>query len=43
MNPLKKLWEDQKQAVWFDFIERALLSSGGLARLVADDGVRGRE
>ena len=41
MNPLKKLWEDQKQAVWFDFIERALLSSGGLARLVADDGVRG--
>ncbi len=41
MNPLKQLWEDQKQAVWFDFIERALLSSGGLARLVADDGVRG--
>ena len=41
MNPLKQLWEDQKQAVWFDFIERGLLSSGGLARLVADDGVRG--
>jgi len=41
MNPLKRLWEDQKQAVWFDFIERELLSSGGLARLVADDGVRG--
>jgi transaldolase len=41
MNPLKQLWEDQKQAVWFDFIERDLLSSGGLARLVADDGVRG--
>jgi transaldolase len=41
MNPLIQLWEDQKQAVWFDFIERALLSSGGLARLVADDGVRG--
>jgi transaldolase len=41
MNPLKQLWDDQKQAVWFDFIERDLLSSGGLARLVADDGVRG--
>ena len=41
MNPLKQLWEDQKQAVWLDFIERGLLSSGGLAQLVADDGVRG--
>jgi len=41
MNPLKQLWEDQRQAVWFDFIERALLSSGSLSRLVADDGVRG--
>jgi len=41
MNPLQRLWEDHGQAVWFDFIERALLSGGGLARLVADDGVRG--
>lgn len=41
MNSLKQLWEDHEQAVWFDFIERDLLSGGGLARLVADDGVRG--
>jgi transaldolase len=27
--------------VWLDFIERDLLAQGGLARLVADDGVRG--
>ena len=41
MNPLQRLWEDQGQAVWLDFIERDLLTGGGLARLVADDGVRG--
>ncbi len=41
MNSLKELWGDYGQAVWFDFIERALLSGGGLSRLVADDGVRG--
>lgn len=27
--------------MWLDFIERDLLTGGGLARLVADDGVRG--
>jgi len=41
MNPLKKLWQEQRQAVWLDFIERDLLTGGGLARYVADDGVRG--
>jgi transaldolase len=41
MNPLKKLWQEEKQAVWLDFIERDLLTGGGLARYVADDGVRG--
>jgi len=41
MNPLKRLWEEQGQAVWLDFIERSLLSTGRLARLVAEDGVRG--
>jgi transaldolase len=41
MNPLQRLWEDHGQAVWFDFIERDLLMGGGLARLVADDGIRG--
>ena len=41
MNPLQQLWDDHRQAVWLDFIERDLLTGGGLARLVADDGVRG--
>jgi len=41
MNPLKRLWEEQGQAVWLDFIERSLLTSGGLTRLVVEDGVRG--
>lgn len=41
MNPLKKLWTDHRQAVWLDYIERDLLTGGGLARYVADDGVRG--
>ncbi len=41
MNPLQRLWQEQRQAVWLDFIERDLLTGGGLARLVAEDGVRG--
>lgn len=41
MNPLKQLWEEHGQAAWLDFIERDLLTSGGLARLVAEDGIRG--
>ncbi len=41
MNPLKKLWTDHRQAVWLDFIERRLLTDGGLERFVNDDGVRG--
>lgn len=41
MNPLKQLWQEQRQAVWLDYIERDLLTGGGLARLVAEDGVRG--
>ena len=41
MNPLKALWEEHGQAVWLDYIERDLLTGGGLGRLVVDDGVRG--
>jgi transaldolase/glucose-6-phosphate isomerase len=40
MNPLKQLGE-QGQAIWLDYIRRNLLSSGGLKRLVDDDGIRG--
>jgi transaldolase len=41
VNPLQKLWDEQRQAVWLDFIERDLLTGGGLTSLVAEDGVRG--
>jgi transaldolase len=41
MNPLRQLWQEHGQAVWLDFIERDLVTGGGLARLVADDGIRG--
>ena len=41
MNPLRKLWEDFGQAVWLDYIERDLITGGGLKRLVAVDGLRG--
>lgn len=40
MNSLKQLGE-QGQAIWLDYIRRNLLSSGGLKRLVDDDGIRG--
>ncbi len=41
MNPLKALWEDHQQAPWLDYIERDLLTGGGLDKLVTEDGVRG--
>ncbi len=41
MNPLRTLWDDHGQAIWLDYIERDLLTSGGLARMVREDGVRG--
>src|ERR1700733_3414744 len=39
-NPLKEL-NEYGQSVWLDFVSRDLLKSGGLKRLVADDGLRG--
>jgi transaldolase len=41
MNPLRQLWQDHRQAVWLDYIERDLVTGGGLANLVHDDGLRG--
>ena len=40
MNPIQAL-EQLGQSVWLDTIDRDLLSSGGLRRLIADEGVRG--
>src|SRR5436190_9261887 len=39
-NPLKTL-NEFGQSVWLDFVSRDLLKSGGLARLIAEDGLRG--
>jgi transaldolase len=41
VNPLQQLWQEHGQAVWLDYIERDLVTGGGLARMVAEDGVRG--
>lgn len=40
MNPLKRL-PQLGQSIWLDYIDRHLLTSGGLARLVAEDDLRG--
>jgi transaldolase/glucose-6-phosphate isomerase len=39
-NPLVKLGR-LGQSPWLDFIERGLISSGGLLRLVSEDGIKG--
>jgi transaldolase/glucose-6-phosphate isomerase len=40
LNPLRAL-SDFGQSVWLDYIRRDLLTTGGLKRLVLDDGVSG--
>jgi transaldolase len=40
MNPLRRL-QDFGQSIWYDNIERKMLNSGELARLIAEDGLRG--
>ncbi|HEY1076434.1 MAG TPA: transaldolase [Fontimonas sp.] len=40
MNPLQQCHQ-LGQSLWFDFISRDLLASGGLARLIRDDGING--
>ena len=40
MNPLKQLRE-QGQSIWLDFIQRGLITGGGLLRLVEEDGLAG--
>ena len=39
-NPLLQL-QEQGQAVWLDFVARGFLRSGGLAKLIAEDRLRG--
>ena len=40
-NPVKELYEKQRQSPWLDFIRRNMLKDGTLARYVSDDGIRG--
>jgi transaldolase / glucose-6-phosphate isomerase len=39
-NPLRSL-QEYGQSVWLDFVSRDLLKSGGLRKLVEEDGVKG--
>src|SRR6516165_7871430 len=39
-NPLKTL-QEYGQSVWLDFVSRDLLKSGGLTKLIEEDGLRG--
>ena len=39
-SPLRML-QEYGQSVWLDFVSRDLLKSGGLASLIAEDGLRG--
>jgi transaldolase len=39
-NPLTEL-QEYGQSVWLDFVSRELLKSGGLAKLIVQDGLRG--
>jgi transaldolase len=40
MNPLRRL-QDFGQSIWYDNIERPMLRSGELARMIREDGLRG--
>jgi transaldolase len=40
INPLRELHE-AGQSIWLDFLRRGLITGGGLARLIGDDGVTG--
>ena len=40
MNPLRRL-QEFGQSIWYDNIERKMLYSGDLARLIDEDGLRG--
>ena len=40
-NPVKQLYDEQRQSPWLDFIRRNMLNDGGLKRYVEEDGIRG--
>ena len=40
MNPLLAL-QDYGQSIWLDYMQRHLITSGELQRLIEEDGLRG--
>ncbi len=40
-NPMKQLYDEQRQSPWLDFIRRNMLDDGGLKRYAEQDGIRG--
>jgi transaldolase len=40
-NPVRALYEQQRQSPWLDFIRRNMLKDGGLKRYAEEDGIRG--
>jgi transaldolase/glucose-6-phosphate isomerase len=40
-SAVKRLYDEQKQAPWLDYIRRDMLHNGALRRYVEDDGIRG--
>ena len=40
-NPVRDLYEKERQSPWLDYIRRDMLLDGGLKRYVDEDGIRG--
>jgi transaldolase/glucose-6-phosphate isomerase len=40
-NPVRELYDKQRQSPWLDFIRRNMLNDGGLKRYIEEDGIRG--
>lgn len=40
-NPVRELYDQQRQSPWLDYIRRDILSNGTLRRYVEEDGIRG--
>ncbi len=41
MNPLKRLFAEQGQAIWLDFVARGFIAEGELRRMMEEDDLRG--
>jgi len=40
-NPVRRLYDEQQQSPWLDYIRRDMLQNGALRRYAEDDGIRG--